>query len=152
MKQDILTQIENAEIDLQPYDSSSRSLHTREEVRQRRESLLKNGLINSIVITEDENNVPLIVDGNLRYNLIRELNIAKKNNQTLHSSIYGQAKIIVDDRHKPPYERLIRKQATSDTETEEIKNALFDVLLLKRSFNEYYKFSLWCRIMGLGLA
>ena len=51
--------------------------------------------------------------------------IVKKNNQTLHSSIYGQAKIIVDGRHKPAYEHLIRKQTASDTEAEEIKNVFF---------------------------
>ena len=62
--------------------------------------------------------------------LIREIidemkNIAEKNTQTLHCSIYGQAKSIVDGKHKPAYERLIRKQTASDTETEEIKNTLF---------------------------
>ena len=263
MDKKFLNQIKNAEIDIQPYDPSSRALPTIEDVNQRRESLLKSGLINPIIITEDENNVPQIVDGNLRYTLIHELkkkkqwstfpisvvviplgkaksyrdiqtnhknytkfqlaifgaynywdeveknsllrqqqgkkasgkkgktseivgdmsgvnekyaqyahelleidveffyniffikryslkkaeigellaakndeklikeiidemkNIADKNKQPLHGSIYAKAKSIVAGKHKPAYERLIRKQTASDTEAEEIKNALF---------------------------
>jgi len=78
MDKKILNQIKNAEIDLQPYDPSSRALPTTEDKNQRRESLLKSGLINPIIITEDENNVPQIVDGNLRYTLIHELKKKKQ--------------------------------------------------------------------------
>ena len=73
MNKKILTQIQNAEIDIRSYDPSSRALPTTEEVNQRRESLLKLGLINPIIVTDDENHNPLIVDGYLRYKLIREL-------------------------------------------------------------------------------
>lgn len=262
MKPELLTQIQNAEINVQPYAPKSRALPTEEETNQRRESLKKSGLINPIIITEDENHNPLIVDGYIRYQLICELkkegnwsdslpvleisldkakvyrdiqtnhknytkfqlaifgaynywdevekdsllrrqqgkkvtdkkgktseivgrmsgvnekyaqyahelleidakffyetffikryslkkdeikellaakndeklikeiidemkNIAEENTQTSHASIYGQAKSIVDSNHKPAYERLIRKQTASDTEAEEIKNALF---------------------------
>ena len=78
MDKKILNQIKNAEIDLQPYDPISRALPTIEDKNQRRESLLKSGLINPIIITEGENNVPQIVDGNLRYTLIHELKKKKQ--------------------------------------------------------------------------
>ena len=73
MTKEILKQIKNAEIDIEPYDPNSRALPTEEETNQRRESLKKSGQIKPIIITEDENHNPLIVDGNLRYSLIREL-------------------------------------------------------------------------------
>ena len=73
MEENLLNQIKNAEIEVMPYNSKSRSLPTEQEKIQRRESLLKSGLINPIVITEDENHNPLIVDGYLRYELICEL-------------------------------------------------------------------------------
>lgn len=73
MDEKILNQIKNAEIDIQPYDPLSRALPTAEEKIQRRESLLHSGLITPIIITIDSNGKALIVDGNLRYNLIREL-------------------------------------------------------------------------------
>ena len=73
MKPELLTKIQNAEIEIKPYDPKSRALPTEEETNQRRESLKKSGQIKPIIITEDENHNPLIVDGNLRYNLIREL-------------------------------------------------------------------------------
>lgn len=69
----ILQQIKNVEIEVESYEANSRALHTQQEETQRRESLLRDGLINPIIITESENNEPLIVDGNLRYKIIREL-------------------------------------------------------------------------------
>lgn len=74
----ILQQIKNVEIEVESYEANSRALHTQQEETQRRESLLRNGLINPIIITESENNEPLIVDGNLRYKIIRELKEDKK--------------------------------------------------------------------------
>lgn len=73
-----LALIQNAAVELQPYSPNSRALPTTEETEQRRESLLRNGLINPIIVTEDENGSPLIVDGVLRYNIIRELKKKKK--------------------------------------------------------------------------
>ena len=73
MTKELLKQIENAEINIEPYDPNSRALSTEEEINQRRESLKKSGLLNPIIITEDENHNPLIVDGYLRYQLIFEL-------------------------------------------------------------------------------
>ena len=69
----LLNRIENAEIDVKPYDSASRVLPTQQDEIQRRESLLKNGLINPIILTKDNNQKLLIVDGYFRYKLIREL-------------------------------------------------------------------------------
>lgn len=84
MNTNTFKQIQNAEIEVQPYEPNSRALPTVEDVTQRRESLLKSGLINPIIITEDEKNVPFIVDGNLRYNLIRELKAKKKWNSSVY--------------------------------------------------------------------
>jgi len=70
---EVLKKIKNAEIEVDVYEPASRILPTEQEENQRRESLLQVGLINPIIITKDENNKPLIVDGNLRYKIIREL-------------------------------------------------------------------------------
>ena len=70
---EVLEKIKNAEIEIEVYEPTSRTLPTEQEEHQRRESLLQVGLINPIIITKDENNKPFIVDGNLRYKIIREL-------------------------------------------------------------------------------
>ena len=101
---EVLQKIKNAEIEVDVYEPTSRILPTEQEENQRRESLLKNGLINQIIIAADENNKPFIVDENLRYKLIREFKQQGQWNMEVKISVVdlAQAKnyLYVQTNHK----------------------------------------------------
>ncbi len=78
MSQSVLEQIENAEINVDPYDPDSLPKSTIADRNLIRQSLIEKGLLNPIVVTTDEKGTPLIVDGNLRYRLCKELKEAGK--------------------------------------------------------------------------
>ena len=72
MNQEVINKIQYAEIDLDKINSIYKSKHTNKEMQLLYCSLLNNGLIMPITITEYDNKI-FIVDGNLRYNFIRQI-------------------------------------------------------------------------------
>ena len=107
----LMNKIQNAEIDIPAYKSIYKASSTNKDKYILYNDLLTNGLIVPIVLTEDSNNNVFIVDGNIRYKLIRQF---KKQNIKFHFPIPLTIIDInlVDKYYQTKYNFNINKQYT----------------------------------------